>query len=94
MGEEKRRIYKLEVMGAIVTVDDEGDWKVVDNPKEIDKESILILLHTAGEYELPLIPTFPSGLSYAAWAVDKMDGKLLEIDPPFQYEELPEGTVF
>ena len=93
MTEEKKRIYKLEVMGAIVTVDDTGIWQVVENPTQIEKESILFLLHAACLDPEP-IPTFPVGFAYARCAVNSMEGKLLEIDPPFKQEGLPEGTVF
>ena len=93
MDEEKRRIYKLEVMGAIVTVDDEGDWKVIEKSEQIDEESVLLLLQWACMDPI-WVPTFPDGVAYANCAINDMEGKLLEIDPPFSDEPLPEGTVY
>ncbi|MDE2836708.1 MAG: hypothetical protein OXL97_04275 [Chloroflexota bacterium] len=88
MTEEKSRIYKLEVMGAIVTVDDEGNWRVVDNPKQVDEESITVLLDDAC-LDLLWVPTFPPGMHYVAGAIENMDAKLLGVDPPFEYSDDP-----
>lgn len=82
------RTYTLEIIGITVTVDDEGNWKVIDNPKQLDGEGLLELLE---DVELGVYPppTFPRGMHYVAGAIEKMEAKLLKVEPPFEYDDDP-----
>ena len=87
------RTYTLEIIGITVTVDDEGNWKVVDNPKQLDEEGLLELLEDV-ELGVHPPPTFPPGMHYVAGAIENMKAKLLKVDPPFDYDNDDPNMVY
>ena len=76
--------YTLQIAKATVTVDDEGNWQIVDNPGGHD-ESLLELLGSLGIGVHPL-PTLPEGTKYVKDAIDTMGAKMVGVDPPIEYE--------
>ena len=78
------RIYTLEVDGVTVTVDDEGIWKIIANPNQLNEEMLLTFLYDARASSS--MATFPPGMTYVRAAVEEMDAKLISIDPPFEFD--------
>ena len=74
----------LEVRDATVTVDDEGNWKVID-PGGYHSESLLFLLQGV-EIGVYPPPTLPQGAWYVQGAIEKMGAKMVSVDPPIEYE--------
>ena len=76
--------WTLEIGKATVTVDDEGNWKIVDNPNGHD-QSLLLLLQGV-ELGVYAPPTLPRGAWYAQGAIETFGAKVVHIDPPIESE--------
>ena len=87
--EHPMHTYTLQIGKAIVTVDDEGNWQIVDNPGGHD-ESLLFLLQGI-EIGVYPPPTLPKGAWYAQGAIEKMGARMVSVDPPI--ESVP-GRVY